>query len=99
MSIHEFIISIYLIIDEFYSIIVTRPLRTRGFAPALSDVEIITMQIVGEFLELDYDKSIWMVFRYLFVVMPEQRGIKTSVLPSKKNIMDSKGISPLIFQE
>ena len=64
MSIHEFIISIYLIIDEFYSIIVTRPLRTRGFAPALSDVEIITMQIVGEFLELDSDKSIWMYFKH-----------------------------------
>jgi hypothetical protein len=48
-----------------------------------------------------------MVFLYLFVVMPEQRGIKTSkdskglaiVLPSKKNITDSKDISPLIFQE
>lgn len=64
MSIYEFIISIYLIIDEFYSIIVTRPLRTRGFAPALSDVEIITMQIVGEFLELDSDKSIWMYFKH-----------------------------------
>ena len=64
MSIHEFIISIYLIIDEFYSNIVTRPLRTRGFAPALSDVEIITMQIVGEFLELDSDKSIWMYFKH-----------------------------------
>ena len=64
MSIYEFIISIYLIIDEFYSNIVTRPLRTRGFAPALSDVEIITMQIVGEFLELDSDKSIWMYFKH-----------------------------------
>jgi len=64
MSIHEFIISIYLILEELYSIIVTQPLRSRGFAPALSDVEIITMQIVGEFLELDSDKNIWKYFKH-----------------------------------
>lgn len=64
MSIHEFIISVYLIIEEFYSIVVTHPLRGRGFPPALSDVEIITMQIVGEFLELDSDKNIWKYFRH-----------------------------------
>ena len=59
MSIHEFIISIYLIIEELYLLIVKKPLRTRGFPPALSDIEIITMQIVGEFLSLDSDKNIW----------------------------------------
>lgn len=64
MSIHEFIISVYLIIEEFYSIVVTHPLRGRGFPPALSDVEIITMQIVGEFLELDSDKNIWKYFKH-----------------------------------
>lgn len=63
MSIYEFIISIYLIIEELYALIVTKPLRTRGFPPALSDVEIITIQIVGEFLGLDSDKSIWMYFK------------------------------------
>lgn len=64
MSIHEFIISVYLIIEEFYSIVVTHPLRGRGFPPALSDIEIITMQIIGEFLELDSDKNIWKYFRH-----------------------------------
>lgn len=64
MSIYEFIISIYLIIEELYALIVTKPLRTRGFPPALSDVEIITIQIVGEFLGLDSDKSIWMHFKH-----------------------------------
>ena len=64
MSIHEFIISVYLILEELYSIIVTQPLRSRGFAPALSDIEIITMQIVGEFLELDSDKNIWKYFKH-----------------------------------
>lgn len=63
MSIYEFIIPIYLIIEELYALIVTKPLRTRGFPPALKDVEIITIQIVGEFLGLDSDKSIWMYFK------------------------------------
>ena len=58
MSIYEFIISIYLIIEELYALIVTKPLRTIGFPPALTDIEIITIQIVGEFLGLDSDKSI-----------------------------------------
>ena len=64
MSIHEFIISIYLIIEELYLLIVKKPLRTRGFPPALSDIEIITMQIVGEFLSLDSDKNIWIYFKH-----------------------------------
>ena len=64
MSIYEFIISIYLIIEELYALIVTKPLRTRGFPPALTDIEIITIQIVGEFLGLDSDKSIWMYFKH-----------------------------------
>ena len=63
MSIEEFIIFVYLIIEELYLIVVDRPLRTRGFPPAVTDVEIITMQIVGEFLSLDTDKSIWMYFK------------------------------------
>ncbi|WP_343597515.1 IS982 family transposase [Acinetobacter sp.] len=59
----EFIISVYLIIEELYPVVITQPLRTRGFAPAVSDAEIITMQIVGEYLALDTDKSIWMYFK------------------------------------
>ena len=63
MSIEEFIISVFLIIEKFYPIVVVQPLRTRGFAPALSDTEIITMQIIGEFLGMDSDKSIWIYFK------------------------------------
>ena len=63
MSIEEFIIFVYVIIEELYPIVVTQPLRTRGFPPAVTDAEIITMQIVGEFLGLDTDKNIWMYFK------------------------------------
>ena len=64
MSIHEFIMSMYLLIDELYLLIVKKPLITRGFPLALSDIEIITMQIVGEFLSLDSDKNIWIYFKH-----------------------------------
>ena len=63
MSIQEFIISVYLFIEDFYQSVVIQPLIRRGFAPALTDVEIITIQIVGEFLGMDTDKSIWSYFK------------------------------------
>ena len=59
----EFIIAIYLLIDELYQKIVTTKLRSRGFATALSDVEIITIQVVGEALSLNDDKKIWRYFK------------------------------------
>ena len=38
-------------------------LRTRGFAPRLSDGEVITLEIVGEVLGYDGDEAIWIYFR------------------------------------
>ena len=49
MSIYEFIISVYLFIDSCYSLIVTKPLRTRGFPPALTDIEIINLSSMKYF--------------------------------------------------
>ncbi len=40
-----------------------RPIRQRGFAPSLTDSEVITMEIVGEFRGLDTDRDIWKYFR------------------------------------
>lgn len=37
-------------------------LRERGFPPKLTDVEVITMEIVGEFLKIDTDVGIWRYF-------------------------------------
>jgi hypothetical protein len=39
------------------------PIRKGGFHPALFDSEVITMEIVGEFLGIDTDKGIWMYFK------------------------------------
>lgn len=50
MPVEDFIINIYLMVDEYYKKVVNFPLRQGGFAPKLIDQEIITMEIVGEFL-------------------------------------------------
>ncbi|QRQ83055.1 IS982 family transposase [Paralysiella testudinis] len=63
MSQDDFIITTYLLVDKFYRQVVTTKLRKKGFEPALSDVEIITIQIVGEFMGLNDDKKIWYFFK------------------------------------
>ena len=63
MSVEDFIISVYCCVDDLYRRIVKHPLRTRGFMPKLSDAEVITMEIVGEFMGKDQDKGIWRYFR------------------------------------
>lgn len=63
MSVEDFIISVYCCVDDLYRRIVKHPLRTRGFMPKLSDAEVITMEIVGEFMGKDQDKRIWRYFR------------------------------------
>ena len=60
MLIEDFIIFVFYCIDERVKKI--GQLRSRGFAPKLSDSEVIAMEIVGEFLGLDTDKSIWEYF-------------------------------------
>lgn len=63
MPIEDFIITVYCMIDEILSKkIAQQPLRLRGFVPKLSDSEVITMEIVGEFLGIDTDKNIWSYF-------------------------------------
>ena len=63
MPIDEFIIKIYLMVDDYYKKIVTNRLRQGGYAPKLTDSEIITMEIVGEFLQMDTDSQIHQYFK------------------------------------
>ena len=60
MPLEEFTIWVYCWTDENVAkVLGNQKLRSRGFKPALSDAEVITMEIVGEFLSYDTDKSIW----------------------------------------
>jgi hypothetical protein len=56
------IISVFCLVDDQLN--KGRPrLRQRGPAPKLSDSEVLTIEVVGEFLELDTDKGIYFYFR------------------------------------
>ena len=60
MDLSTFIISVFCLIDERLK---GRCIRQRGPAPKLSDAEVLTIEIVGEFLGMDTDKGIYLFFR------------------------------------
>ena len=64
MLLEEFIIWFYCCVDFHVSKLhKEQPWRSRGFTPQLTDAEIITMELVGEFLGQDTDKGIWQYFK------------------------------------
>ncbi len=63
MSLSNFIISAFCVIDNELKKLKLCPLRQRGFKPAFSDSETITLEVVGEFLGIDTDKGIWRYFK------------------------------------
>ncbi|MCB1825410.1 MAG: IS982 family transposase [Candidatus Competibacteraceae bacterium] len=64
MPLEEFIIMAFCWVETaFEDVTAGIKLRTRGFAPRLSDSEVITMEIVGEVLGHDGDEAIWEYFR------------------------------------
>ena len=63
-DIEEFIIAVYLCVDTYLSpLLLQHPPRKRGFAPSLSDAEVLTMEIVGEFLGHHCETDLWKYFR------------------------------------
>ena len=67
MSVEDFIIAVFCIIDdELAKTLDSIKLRKRGRTPGLIDSEVLTIEIVGEFLGLDTDIGIWRYFRTLW---------------------------------
>ena len=63
MSLEDFIIAVYCVVDDtLKNLIEGQSLRKRGFQPGLSDSEMITMEVVAEFLGIDTDKGAWEYF-------------------------------------
>ena len=63
MPLDEFIIRVYCEVCKAYAAAVaSTPLRRRGFAPALSDQEALTLELVGAYLGMSQDKQIWSYF-------------------------------------
>ena len=60
MDISTFIVTVFCLIDDRLK---GRRVRQRGPAPKLSDAEVLTIELVGEFLGMDTDEAIFRYFR------------------------------------
>jgi hypothetical protein len=67
VDLESFTIAVYGRIDELLDELQVDPdwrrVRTRGPAPVLADSEVLTLEVVGEFLGLDQDMAIYQYFR------------------------------------
>lgn len=67
MDLEEFTIAVYCLVDELLEESRGDPgwrrVRRRGPDPVLADSEVLTMEVVGEFLGLDQDVAIYRYFR------------------------------------
>ncbi len=61
LTLDTFIVTVFCLVDDQLKV-QSRP-RQRGPAPKLSDAEVLTIEIVGEFLGIDTDKDIHLFFR------------------------------------
>ena len=60
MDLSTFIVTVFCLVDGWLE---GRKLRQRGPAPKLSDSEVLTIEIVGEYLSIDTEKGLYAFFR------------------------------------
>jgi hypothetical protein len=60
VDLSTFIVAVFCLIDDRLK---GKRIRSRGPAPKLSDAEVLTIEVVGEFLGLDTDQDIHLFFR------------------------------------
>lgn len=87
MPLEDFIIQVFCWVEEHLdSLIGDHRLRQRGFAPKLTDSEVITMEVVGEFLGLDTDVGIWKYFGRHWRPWFPQLGSRTTFAQQAANL-------------
>jgi hypothetical protein len=87
MSIEDFIIDAFCLVEEnFKRVVEDGILRKRGYEPKLTDGEIITMEIVGEFLGIDTDKGIWLYFKQHWFEWFPQLGSRSNFVKQAANL-------------
>jgi hypothetical protein len=60
----EFIIAVFCCVDDLLKRVTQgQKIRAHGFAPKVSDSEVLTMEMIGEYLKIDTDEPIWQYFR------------------------------------
>ncbi len=90
-SIEEFIIAVFCVVDDtFKALNQGTSIRGRGFAPALDDAEVLTMEIVGEYRGIDSDKGIWAYFRDHWQCLFPKLGSRSSFVRQAANLWQHK---------
>ena len=87
MHLETFITEVYCLVDDFMK----EPRqwgwqRQRGPRPQLSDSEVLTMEVVGEFLGYDTDKGTWEYFSTHHDTMFPRLGCRTSYIRQAANL-------------
>ena len=62
MPVEQFITTVFCMVDDLIKELFPLPLRSRGLPPRLSDSEVITIEVAGEWLGHHADKHIWEYF-------------------------------------
>jgi hypothetical protein len=92
-SIEEFITAVFCCVDDLLSEIAQQhPLRTKGFTPALSDSEVLTMEIVAESQGIDTDCGMWRYFRQHWLALFPQLGSRTTLARQAANLWQYKAL-------
>lgn len=88
MSEEDLIIVTYCLAEELYETRFRKiKLRHRGPAPSLTDVEVLTLLIVGEYLGLGSDKQIWAYFKRHWQNWFPGLGCRTSFTRQSANLL------------
>ncbi len=98
MPIDEFIIKIYLMVDDYYKKIVTNRLRQGGYVPKLTDSEIITMELVGEFLQMDTDSQIHQYFKTALANMVSTNRLISKLCQAMRQFVTSKNFDTTAYR-
>lgn len=101
MSLDNFIITAYCFIDDILKNILNgKKLRQRGIAPKLEDAEVITMEIIGEFLGIDTDKGIWCYFHQHWLKWFPELGSRANFVKQASNLcMVKQNIQKVIAKQ
>lgn len=87
MPIDEFIITVFCWVEnELKKVTGGVKLRTRGFPPHLSDSEVITMDLVGEWCGYDGDEAIWQYFKRHWWAWFPRLGARTTFVRQAANL-------------
>jgi len=87
MPIERFIIAVYCLVEEiFLEAVGDTVLRKRGESPALSDIEALTLLMVGEYLGCGSDKKIWHYFKMHWQSWFPTLGCRTSFTRQGANL-------------